>query len=97
MNIEVRKIVVSVESIFHDGGPRTDTPLRRAVCGAVLNNPYAGRYEADLEAWMQALRPLALEMSEQLLDALRVPTEAIQAFGKGGLVGVDGEHEHAAV
>jgi len=28
---------------------------------------------------------------------LRVGPEAIQAFGKGALVGVDGEHEHAAV
>jgi hypothetical protein len=94
---EVRKVVVFVESVHHDGGPRTDPPLRKAVCAAVIANPYAGKYEADLSAWMEALRPLAVGLTEQLLEALRVGPESIQAFGKGALVGVDGEHEHAAV
>jgi hypothetical protein len=94
---EVRKFVVCVESVYHDGGPRTDPPVRKAVCGAVIANPYAGKYVADLGPWMEALRPLAVALTEQLLEALRVGPQSIQAFGKGALVGVDGEHEHAAV
>jgi hypothetical protein len=94
---EVRKFVVHIESVHHDGGPRADPPLRKGVSGAVIANPYAGRHEADLTPWMESLRPLAVELSERLLEALRVGRESIQAFGKGALVGVDGEHEHAAV
>ena len=93
---EVRKYVVHLEAVHHDGGPRADPPVRKGVCGAVIANPFAGRYEADLTPWMEALRPLAVELSERLLDALRAGPESIQAFGKGALVGVDGEHEHAA-
>ncbi|HWJ35610.1 MAG TPA: amino acid synthesis family protein [Steroidobacteraceae bacterium] len=93
---EVRKFVAHVESVHHDGGPRSDPPLRKGVCAAVIANPYAGRYETDLMAWMESLRPLAVDLTEQLLEALRVGPESIQAFGKGALVGVDGEHEHAA-
>lgn len=93
---EVRKFVLHIESVHHDGGPRADPPLRKGVCGAVIANPYAGRHEADLVPWMESLRPLAVELSGRLLEALRVGPESIQAFGKGALVGVDGEHEHAA-
>jgi hypothetical protein len=96
LTCEVRKFVVHIESVHHDGGPRADPPLRKGVCGAIIANPYAGRHEADLAPWMESLRPLAVELSERLLEALRVGPESIQAFGKGALVGVDGEHEHAA-
>jgi len=94
---EVRKFVVCIESVHHDGGPRVEPPLRKGVSAAVIANPYACRYEAQLAAWMEALRPLAVELTERLLESLRVGPESIQAFGKGALVGVDGEHEHAAV
>jgi hypothetical protein len=93
----VRKFVAYVESVHHDGGSPIEPPLRKGVCGAVIANPYAGKYEVDLTAWMEALRPLAVDLTGRLLEALRVGPEAIQAFGKGALVGVDGEHEHAAV
>jgi hypothetical protein len=94
---EVRKFVVCVESVHHDGGPRVEPPIRKGVCGAVIANPYAGKYAADLGAWMEALRPLAVDLTGRLLEVLRAGPESIQAFGKGALVGVDGEHEHAAV
>jgi hypothetical protein len=93
---EVRKFVVCIESVLHDGGPRADPPIRKGVCAAVLANPFAGRYESNLVPWMEALRPLAVDLTGRLLEALHVGPEAIQAFGKGALVGVDGEHEHAA-
>jgi hypothetical protein len=94
---DVRKFVLGIESIHHDGGARTEVPLRKGVCAAVIANPYAGAYQAELCTWMESLRPLAVELAERLLAALGAAPEAIQGFGKGALVGVDGEHEHAAV
>lgn len=93
----VRKYVVYVEALHHDGGPAADAPLLKGICGAVVENPYAGRYHEDLAEWMDALRPLAVELTTRLLEALAVNPAAICGFGKGALVGVDGEHEHAAV
>jgi amino acid synthesis protein len=93
---QVRKFVLYIESVHHDGGPRADRPLRKGVCGAVIANPFAGCYEPDLMPWMEALRPLAVDLSKRLLEALRADPASIEAFGKGALVGVDGEHEHAA-
>ena len=95
---QVRKYVCTIETVHHDGGlANTAAPLRKAVCAAVIANPYAGRHEADLMPWMEALRPLGIELTERLLAALNVEANAIQAFGKGALVGVDGEHEHTAI
>jgi hypothetical protein len=93
----VRKHVLTVETIHHDGGESITPPLRRAVCAAVIANPYAGRHEKDLLPWMEALRPLAEDLTHRLLAALDIPADAVQSFGKGAIVGVDGEHEHAAI
>jgi hypothetical protein len=93
---QLRKIVVQLETVHHDGGPRLVQPLLRGICAAVIANPHAGRYVPDLTDWMESLRPLALELAQRLVAALGVAPADIQAFGKGALVGVDGEHEHAA-
>jgi hypothetical protein len=93
----IRKTVIQLESVTHDGGAPLSTPLRKAAVAVVMTNPYAGKPGADLVAWMETLRPLAISLTEQLLAALQVEAAAIQSFGKGAMVGVDGELEHAAV
>ncbi|TNF83453.1 amino acid synthesis family protein [Pseudomonas sp. ICMP22404] len=94
--VKVRKIKLDVEEIFHEGGPRASAPLRIAVATAVVTNPYAGRYEEDLLPFMQELRGLGAQLSEQLIQALGGAAQ-VQAYGKGAIVGEDGELEHGAV
>ncbi|BBH34067.1 Amino acid synthesis [Pseudomonas sp. 43mfcvi1.1] len=94
--VMVRKIKLDVEEIFHEGGPRASAPLRIAVATAVVANPYAGRYEEDLLPFMQELRGLGAQLSEQLIHALGGAAQ-VQAYGKGAIVGEDGELEHGAV
>lgn len=97
MEHKIRKSVLNVETILHDGGPAPAQPLRIAVAGVVMDNPFAGRYEADLVPFMESLRPLAISLTHQLLEALRVDRSGIEVFGKGSMVGTDGELEHAAM
>jgi hypothetical protein len=94
--VNVRKLVVSVEDVWHDGGPRNAAPLKRGSIAAVLRNPYAGRYVADIQPMMEALKPLGRAMAQRLIDALGGPG-AIQAYGKGALIGLAGELEHGAL
>jgi hypothetical protein len=93
---DIRKTVITTETIRHDGGAPPAQPLRLAVAAAVMANPFASRPGADLMEFQDALKPLAVELSQQLLDALRVEPTAIEVFGKGSIVGTDGELEHAA-
>lgn len=94
--VKVRKVKLDVEEVFHEGGPPASHPLRIAVATAVVANPYAGQYVEDLLPFMQALRALGAQLSEQLIHALGGPGQ-VQAYGKGAIVGEDGELEHGAV
>ena len=94
--VEVRKMVLAVEEIFHEGGPVSDTPLLRGSCLAVIRNPYAGRYEPEIKGFMEDLKPLGLQMANRLVDALG-GADRIKAYGKASLVGASGELEHGAL
>jgi hypothetical protein len=95
--IDIRRIFTQVEDIFHEGGPRAAQPLRRGAIAAVLTNPYAGRYEADILPMMEALNPVGLDMARRLLAAMAVPADQIQGYGKGAIIGAAGELEHGAL
>jgi hypothetical protein len=94
--VEVRKIVTIVEEIFHDGGPRAAVPRRKAAVAAIIRNPYAGHYFETIEPFMEALKPLGLEMARKLLAALGGDPAKVEAYGKGTIVGAAGELEHGA-
>ena len=95
--IEVRRVFTQVEDIFHEFGPPPAEPLRRGAIVAVLTNPYAGRYEADILPMMKALEPLGVDMAHRLLAAMGVPRERIATYGKGAIVGAAGELEDGAL
>lgn len=97
VEIALRKYVTSVEEIFHEGGPVADRPLQAAAILAIVENPYAGRYEPDITPMMEALKPLGLDMSRRLIDALGGDPGKIESYGKGAIVGEAGELEHCAL
>ncbi|MCA3575354.1 MAG: amino acid synthesis family protein [Aestuariivirga sp.] len=96
-DVKVRKFLVSVEEIHHEGGPAAAVPPRRGAVLAVIENPYAGRYHADIQPFMEDLKPLGLEMARRLLAALGGDPRSIEGYGKGAIVGEAGELEHAAL
>jgi len=95
--VKIRKMLVSVEEIFHEGGPVASEPLRKAACLAIIENPYAGRYESDIQGFMNDLKPLGIDMATKLIEALGGDAGAIQGYGKGAIVGESGEIEHGAL
>ncbi len=92
----LRKTAYSVEEIFHEGGPAPETPLRRAAAIAVIENPFAGRYEPELQWFMEDLKPLGLQMATRLVGVLG-GADQIEGYGKGALIGAAGELEHGAL
>lgn len=95
--VRVRKKLTIVEEIFHDGGPPRDNPLRRAAALTVIHNPFAGRYVEEIAGYMDDLKPLGLDMARSLICALGGDPRKIEGFGKGAIVGSDGELEHGAL
>lgn len=95
-DFSIRKIVTQIEEIRHEGGPIASPPPVRAAVYAICANPFAGRYEPDLQPAMELLKPLALELTDRLVAVLG-GKDLIDAYGKGALVGEAGEHEHGAI
>ena len=95
--ITIRRIVTHVEDIHHEFGPPASEPLRRGAIAAVLTNPFAGRYVAEIVPMMDALQPVGIEMAQRLRAAMDVPVERIESYGKGAIVGAAGELEHGAL
>jgi hypothetical protein len=93
--IEIRKRSLTIETTYHDGGPVTDTPLKLAAACAVIQNPFAGRYEPDLMPFMAELRSLGTLLAQELVDTLG--KDNIEVYSKAAIVGVNGEMEHGAV
>lgn len=95
-DVVVRKMAVVVEEVFHEGGPVANVPQKKGACLAVIANPFAGRYVEDIVGFSDDLKPLGLEMAQKLIAALG-GAEMIQGYGKGAIVGVNGEYEHGAL
>jgi hypothetical protein len=95
--VVVRKRITCVEEIFHEGGPGPKTPLRRAAALVVIRNPFAGSYVANIEGFMDDLKPLGLEMARSLVRALGGDLKVVEGYGKGAIVGAAGELEHGAL
>ena len=93
--IALRKRSLTIETVYHEGGPVADRPLRVAAACAVIRNPYAGRYEPDLLPFMAELRSLGTLLAEELVATLG--KDKVEAYSKAAIVGVNGELEHGAV
>ena len=63
---------------------------------AVVRNPFAGKFEPYLESAMDDLKPLGAMMTDRLIAALG-DVDAIDGYGKGAIVGENGELEHGAL
>src|SRR5262249_13864078 len=90
----IRKLVTVIEEVRIEGGAAVDPPVRVAAAGAVISNPLAGRYVDDLSPLAdEYCAPLGHLLAGRALAALDGRAEG---YGKGALVGLDGEVEHGS-
>ena len=93
---EIRKIVTFDEETFIEGFKPAPQPWRMFAVAAVVTNPWAGRFVEDLKPEIMAFGPVLGEMITERMIALAGSGEAIEAYGKAAIVGLDGEVEHAS-
>ena len=93
---KIRKIVTVVEETHEEAGQSISPPTRRAAAIAVIENPFAGRFEADLGPLMTIGEELGGLLGDACVAALGISPAAAESYGKAALVGENGELEHAA-
>lgn len=97
VEVEIRKIVTVVEETFIEGYKKTQKPVRIAAAMAVIKNPFAGKYEEDLQPLVRTYsEKLGGLLPQKAMDALGVTGDQVEAYGKGALVGLEGEIEHGS-
>jgi len=97
MQPEIRKIVTYDEEILIEGFRPADRPWRMFAVAAVVKNPWAGRFVEDLRPEIQAFGPILGEMmTKRMITLAGGSGDAIEAYGKAAVVGLDGEVEHAS-
>ena len=96
MKAEIRKLIVHIDETRREMGQAIDPPTRRAVAMAVIANPFAGRYEANLDPLMDIGEELGKLLGEQCVAALGIAPGEAESYGKAAIVGEAGELEHAA-
>ncbi len=91
---ELRKLYHFLEVVHREGGQPVTPPARVAAAAAVVTNFLAGTWTQDLSPLVDVYcARLGTLLSEESAAILGAPAEA---FGKGALVGIDGEIEHGS-
>lgn len=96
MPARIRKLIVQVDETRIEMGQTIDPPARKAVAIAVIENPYAGRYEAQLDELVAIGEELGGLLGQRCVQALGIAPEQAHSYGKAAIVGEAGELEHAA-
>jgi hypothetical protein len=96
MKARIRKIVTFVDETHIEQGHPVSPPLRRAAAVAVIENPFAGKYQEDLSELVDVGEELGGLLAERAVAALGIAGSAVESYGKAAAVGENGELEHAA-
>ena len=96
MKAAIRKLVTIVDETYLEMDRAVTPPIKRAAALAVIENPFAGRYVADLSPLIEMGEELGKLLSERAVAALGIDGSHAESYGKAALVGENGEMEHAA-
>src|SRR4029077_12739430 len=88
--VDIRKIITMREVVLSELGVTAPRPVVRAVGMAVIRNPFAGRYADDLRPLFEAGAMVGERLMPELVKLLDGPAVS---YGKGALIGVNGEME----
>ena len=93
---DVRKVVFQIDETHKEMNKRVETPPKKIIGAAVIKNQFANTYTENLEPLFDVGAEIGGYLAERCVDILQVKPDDIESYGKGAIVGVDGEIEHAA-
>lgn len=97
MPAKIRKTFLSIEDTFIEGGRSAPQPLRLIAAAAVIANPWAGQgFVEDLKPAIQDIGPELGSLLTRMIIKAAGSGSAIEGYGKGAMVGLNGEVEHAS-
>jgi hypothetical protein len=96
----VRIIVATVQQTLREAGAEVDPPTTIAVAAIAVRDPLAGKGRvedlSELEALGREAAGLLVERALAVLASVGLSAADVRGYGKGAIVGIDGDREHTA-
>lgn len=89
--MQIRKIITLREDVQSEMGQPLAQPIARAAGIAVVQNPFAGKFSADLSPLYEIGGEIGTMLAPKVAAMLDRPAVA---YGKAAIVGLAGEMEH---
>lgn len=94
--LKLRKLVIQIEETYIEMDRQVTPPSRKVSVAAVIANPYAGTYVEDLTPLYDLGAEVGGLLATRGVAALGIEPDEVVSYGKGAVVGVNGELEHSA-
>jgi Amino acid synthesis len=91
--MQIKRVLSFYDETASEAGQAVAPPLVKVAVAAIIDNPYAERFERDLSPLTKASEEIGRTICARAV-ALMGPHKPM-SYGKAGLVGVNGEQEHA--
>lgn len=96
MSLIIRKSYVFMDKTHREGGRSIEAPREKWVSAIVIANPYAGQFVEDLSQMLAWGAEVGQSLVDLAADVMGARIEEVSGYGKGAIVGLAGELEHAA-
>ena len=97
---DIRTVSVTLTEVHREAGAAVTPPTRKVIAVAAVANPLAGRALAadlsELEELGADVSGYLVQRALEVLASAGVTPDQVRGYGKGAIVGTDGELEHTA-
>ena len=90
--MQIRRTLTFFDEVAIEAGQQVSPPLRKVAVAAIIQNPFAGRFERDLSPLTQASVEIGRHVCRLAISMLS-PHKA-ESYGKAAIIGMYGEQEH---
>jgi len=90
--MQIRRTLTFCDEVSSEAGQPVTPPLRKVAVAAIIENPFAGRYERDLGPLTEASAAIGRHICG-IAIAMLAPHRA-ESYGKAAVIGLAGEQEH---
>ena len=98
--MRIRSVHTGVQETVREAGADIDPATVVATCAVVVENPMAGQGRVEdlteLEVLGSEAAAFLVDRCLRALQAMGIGPDAVRGYGKGAIVGTNGDREHSA-
>ena len=90
--MQIKRTLTFFDEVAIEAGQPVTPPLRKVAVAAIIDNPFAGRFERDLSPLTKASEEIGRHICKIAVALL--PPHKPESYGKAAIIGINGEQEH---